>query len=193
MTDTFQNYLQSTEDWFYYSTIPVMIERLGRLSHLLLKAQVHNFPLSCDYLSHRLYADMMPLREQVRLACTYASDFVCYVNEQEEKVLFTKYMSNLDCQQAVTATVSWLRSVPKQCLAGHENDIVYLKTDRVAATGEHTKRKSVAHILLSYWTMPNIEFHITTVHNILRSLGLPIGKNDYLDGSLSLRSIDKTL
>ena len=39
-------------------------------------------------------------------------------------------------------------------------------------------------VYLSFFTIPNLHFHLTTAYNILRHNGVPLGKIDYFGGGL---------
>src|SRR5678816_3397223 len=59
----------------YSASVPVFLQMLGSLDHLLVKAQSHAADKSIDadvLLQSRLSPDMFPLARQVQVACDFA-------------------------------------------------------------------------------------------------------------------------
>ncbi len=73
----------------------------------------------------------------------------------------------------IARSVEFVRSVPPERIDGTEDDEIVLPV-----TGKETRYKGM-QLLLGH-SMPNVYFHATTAYNILRQIGVPIGKRDFL-------------
>lgn len=73
----------------------------------------------------------------------------------------------------VAKTVAFLQSVDRKAFDGSEKRSIEMKfrSGPVMLSGDA--------FVLSF-LLPNVFFHVTTVHDILRHNGVPVGKSDYL-------------
>ncbi len=80
---------------------------------------------------------------------------------------FTEMKARID------KTIDFLKGLRADQLDGREDA-------QVAITQGGQQRNFRAQVYLYHLAMPNFYFHITTAYNILRSLGIDIGKRDFM-------------
>jgi hypothetical protein len=73
----------------------------------------------------------------------------------------------------IDKTIEFLRQIQPPQLEGAATKEVVLTIRKVDLTFSGLD-------YLEKWAMPNVYFHTTTAYNILRHLGVPLGKTDYL-------------
>lgn len=124
-------------------------------------------------LNSRLYVDMYPLTKQVQLVSDMSKgagarlaglDIPQYADDESS---FAELYTRID------KTMAFLEAITPEQLVGAEQKQVTLTIRKVDLqfSGQDYLQK---------WVMPNVYFHVTTAYNILRHLGVPLGKTDYL-------------
>src|SRR5262249_40188229 len=78
-----------------------------------------------------------------------------------------------DLQARISATVSFLAAVPPTAFEGQKDAELVLQF-----AGE--PRVFTGRSYLLSFALPNFFFHVTTAYDLLRHLGVPIGKRDFL-------------
>ena len=75
----------------------------------------------------------------------------------------------------IAATIAFIDSVPADKIDGTEANTIVLKmrAGDMTFTGQH---------YLTWFVLPNVVFHCTTAYNILRSVGVDVGKRDFMGG-----------
>jgi len=73
----------------------------------------------------------------------------------------------------IDKTIDFLKGLRADQLDGREDA-------QVTLTQGGQQRNFRAQVYLYHLAMPNFYFHITTAYNILRSLGIDIGKRDFM-------------
>lgn len=162
----------------YYLAIRQFARSLRNLDAVLEKATKHAEARKFDvnnFVSARLFPDMLPFVAQVRIACDNAKAAAANLSGKEPP----RHEDN-------ETTFPELRARIAKTLA-------YLDTFTAADFGRTTAQTRVAHrpgkVLLAdeYLfgrQLPNFYFHVTTAYDILRHGGVELGKADYL-GPLS--------
>ena len=173
-----------SKDLFGY-TIPSLLRGLGVLSAYLERIQQavdEGRFIEDKLLKARLAADMLPLGQQIQIACDNAKNGLArltghnapWFNDEE------KYL--VQYRQRVEKTVAYIRSFTPRDFDGSEVrtvDHAFPRANYAMPGGDY-----VRDILL-----PNFYFHIAIAHAILRHEGLSIGKRDYL-GNLPATALD---
>jgi uncharacterized protein len=160
----------------YASTIPMVIDNLKALSKLLTKAEsdveTRKFDKSV-VLGTRIYPDMFPLLKQVQLVTDFAkgcgarlSGTVIPSYPDEEKTFE-------ELQARITKTIAFLEGLDAKAFDGAGTRDVTMKVGGKDVTMTGQKYFSAAFL-------PNFFFHMTTAYNILRSMGVPLGKGDFM-------------
>jgi hypothetical protein len=162
------------------ASLPVFIQFLGNLRHLLAKAQADVAARGYDeqaLVQYRLAPDMLPFKTQICIACDAAKLCVARIGGLDAPKYENTENTLAELVQRVDNTVAWLKTVPASALDGLEDTEV---TFPVGKTGTRTLTGQ-AYVMT--WALPNVFFHVTTAYTILRHNGVVIGKSDYLVGS----------
>lgn len=160
----------------YDTTIPFVIDNLNAMSRFLKKAEGQIEVRKLDkavVLGLRIYPDMLNLTKQVQLMTDFAKGCGARLSgtaipsfPDEEKTFDELYAR-------ITKTIDYLKSLDA-------------KLFETAATREVTLKVGGKDVVMSgqkYYTsafLPNFFFHMTTAYNILRGIGIELGKGDFL-------------
>jgi len=124
-------------------------------------------------INARLAPDMLPFSGQVQRVSDGAKAGMGRLTGIEVPSFPDTETTFAQLKERVQKTEAFIKSVPQSKLDGTETRKVELKMrDR---TVEFTGLSFVTTFLL-----PNLYFHVTTAHDILRHNGVNIGKRDYL-------------
>ncbi|RYP21134.1 hypothetical protein DL765_002423 [Monosporascus sp. GIB2] len=162
----------------YDISIPVLTKVLRAELHLLKKgtdwATEKGFA-SEELVNWRIHETMLPLWAQVaitvrhtRLSINYLTGSTFPVVEIKEAIPLERLHEMIDTTLKQLADVTSAEKVSAQ-----ESTMVASKL------GDGQCHLTVADTL-QFYTMPNIYFHITTLYDILRMKGVPLGKIDFL-------------
>jgi hypothetical protein len=148
----------------------VFVSRLDTLSHLL---QVGEANLGDrDLINERLAPDMLPLGAQVAFACNQPRGFSQWCSGQP--------IENIDpAVPSMEAARAHIADTRARVLAIDCDDA---KLDEVKRVGLGPGRycELPGHQYASDYLLPNLYFHVTAAYAILRMLGAPLGKSDYM-------------
>ena len=159
----------------YSGFVPVCLQLLGGLKTVLQKAEEHATAQKWDtatVLNLRLYPDMFPLERQVRLVCNQALG-AGRVAGVPLPSLPDQDNSWAEMQSRIDKTADFLKGLRPNQLDGKDDSDV-----AVPMGGQPRTMK--AQIYLYHLLMPQVGFHTTTAYDILRQVGVNIGKRDYL-------------
>jgi uncharacterized protein len=160
----------------YALSVPVIVDNLNSLSKFLKKAEADIEARKFDktvVLAARLYPDMFPLSRQVQLVTDFAKGCgarlagVAVPSYADEEKTFD------ELQARITKTVSFLQSLDAKAFEGAATRDVTLKIG-----GQD--RTMTGHQYFTSAFLPNFFFHMTTAYNILRGIGVPLGKGDFM-------------
>ncbi|MGE0564304.1 MAG: DUF1993 family protein [Pseudolabrys sp.] len=167
----------------YDASIPVFQRMLTGLSRILLKAEAHAEALKIDpaaLLQARLYPDMFPLVRQVQVTSDIAKGAAGRLGGIEFPRYADDEQSFANLRERIGKTLNFIDSVPSSAIAGSESRTIVLN---IAGSNEELDAK----VYLLNFALPNFFFHVTTAYDILRHLGVPIGKRDYYLGGQEFR------
>jgi uncharacterized protein len=159
----------------YSASVPVFLQLLGGLKTVLQKAEEHATAQKWDpavVLNLRLYPDMFPLERQVRQVCNHALG-AGRVAGVDLPSLPDQDNSFAEMQSRIDKTVGFLNGLRPDQLDGKEDS-------QVTVTVGGQPRNFKAQNYLYHFAMLQVGFHTTTAYNIIRSVGVGIGKRDYL-------------
>jgi len=171
-----------TTTTLYSASIPVIRRSLANLSIVLDKGAAHFGEKSvteAEWLGARLADDMHPLLRQIQIASDGAKGAAARLSDQTPPSFADDETSVADLQARIAKTIAYLDSVPASAIDGREDAPIVLEIGDLAIhfTGATYVRDFV---------VPNVLFHTTTTYAILRHLGVPLGKRDFL-GDLDIR------
>ncbi|SAK63641.1 PF09351 domain protein [Caballeronia calidae] len=160
----------------YRASIPVFIRGLEVCADLLKKGAAfadEKGLAHADVINARLAPDMLPLAAQIQRASDTAKLSAARLSGVEAPRFEDDEDSFPALQARIEKTIAFLKSIDKSALAGCETRTVTLKFP------DFSPSFSGDDYLFGFG-LPNFYFHVVTTHDILRHLGAPIGKRDYL-------------
>ena len=161
----------------YQVSVPVFLRSLNALSGVLDKAIVLSDVKKFDQavlLQTRLYPDMFPLSVQIGQVCTHAARGVAQLSGMTQPDFGTTPETTIaGLKDRVAKTIAFVKTATPEQIDGAEDKDIVLKfgTRELPFKGEQ---------FLIGFTLPNFYFHYTTAYNILRSIGLDVGKRDFM-------------
>ena len=160
----------------YDASVPVFIRGLDQLTHILGKGLAHAQAKGLDpatLVQARLAPDMLTLAGQVQRASD-ASKLAAARLGGMTAPSFPDTESTYDELLArVAKTRDFLVGVDRATIDGQESREVRLKV------GDGEIVFDAQRYLLQF-AIPNFFFHVTTAYDVLRHVGVPVGKRDYL-------------
>ena len=160
----------------YDAASPLFIRGLESLSALIDKAAAELDEAAV--LEGRLAPDMRPFTAQVQMTCFAARGCVSRLTGVAAFRTEDDEASLAELKDTVTRTIEYLKSVPASAFEGAETRPIEVKAPAFVLHFDGAG-------YLTSFAIPNFHFHLVTAYDILRHLGLQIGKRDYL-GQLAL-------
>lgn len=158
------------------ASIPIYKRGLRTLLHLLERAEAHAAANNTDIaalLDARLAPDMFDFKKQVQIATDHAKGGAARLAGVEPPKFLDTETTVAELKVRVQATIDYINGVDPELFVGAESRDIKLVYPW--ATYDFTGEK-----FLTYWSLPNFFFHVTTAYNILRANGVAIGKADFL-------------
>lgn len=149
----------------------VFTSRLDMLDHILDVGQAH-LPDIDAAMGARLAPDMFPLGTQVAFACNQPRGFALWCARQPIALLDPEVRS-LDTARG------YIRDT-RALVAAIDADDTRLDETKRTGLGPGRFCETPARLYASDYLLPNFYFHITATYAILRTLGVPVGKADFM-------------
>jgi len=145
--------------------------RLDALSHILDVAEKH-LPDIDAAMTERLAPDMFPLGTQIAFACNQPLGFYQWCAGLHAENLDPAVTSLRTARSHIENTRSLVQTV----------SVDDSKLDEIKRTGlgPGLYCETTARLYVSDYLIPNFYFHITTTYAILRKMGVPLGKADFM-------------
>ena len=159
----------------YSGFVPVCLQLLAGLKTVLQKAEEHTTAQKWDpavVLNLRLYPDMFTLERQVRQVCNHALGAL-RVAGVDLPALPDQDNSFAEVQSRIDKTVDALKGLSASQVDGKDDASV-----TVTIGGQPQTLKSSNY--LYHFAMLQVQFHATTAYDIIRHVGVNVGKRDYL-------------
>ena len=159
----------------YSGFVPVCLQLLGGLKTVLQKAEEHATAQKWDtatVLNLRFFPDMFPLERQVRQVCTHSLG-AGRVAGVDLPSLPDQDSSFAEMHARIDKVVDFLKGLSPSQFAGKDDATV------TAPVGGNPREFKCQNYLYHFAQL-QVQFHATTAYDILRSVGVPIGKIDYL-------------
>jgi hypothetical protein len=160
----------------YHATIPVFRQMLGALAGIMDKAAAHAEAKKIDssvFTNGRLSPDMFPFTRQVFIATDFAkgaSARLCGIEVPKYDDTETTFA---ELKARIQKTVDFIAGLePEQFNGAETRDVT------IQLRGEPTTFKGRAYLF--HFALPNFYFHTTTAYDILRHMGVEIGKPDFI-------------
>ena len=160
----------------YAQSVPFLIRNLEAMTKFLKKAESALDARKIDkavVLQTRIFPDMFPLLRQVLLV----SDFCKGSGARLAGVAVPSYTDDEktfeDLYARLAKTVDFLKSLDAKAFEGADKRNITMKVQ-----GNDMTMDGITYF--NGMALPNIYFHMTTAYNILRSIGVELGKGDFM-------------
>ena len=160
----------------YAQSVPFLIRNLEATTKFLKKAEAALDTRKMDkavVLQTRIFPDMFPLLRQVLLV----SDFCKGAGARLAGVAVPSYTDDEktfeDLYARLAKTVDFLKSLNAKAFEGADKRDITMKVQ-----GNDMTMDGITYF--NGMALPNIYFHMTTAYNILRSIGVELGKGDFM-------------
>jgi hypothetical protein len=163
----------------YQACVPTLSRSLTNLIAILEKGAAHAEAKKFDpavLVTSRLYPDMLPLSNQVQIACDISKGGAARLAQVEPPAFEDKETTFPELIERVRKTLAFLETLKPPQIDGSEERTVTWQT-RTA-----TKSMQGMPYLFNH-VFPNVFFHVATTYDILRHNGVEIGKMDFLGRS----------
>ena len=159
----------------YDSTIPVFVKFLGILLKLTGKGESfakRKKRTEKFLLEARLAPDMFTYTQQVQYAYFMALETATVLSGRPMPEFAYDEKTVKELKKSLARAIAFLKTVrPKELATAHKKKI---------KTFIDPKKRFAAVHYVHMLAIPNFFFHVTTAYDILRHLGVSIGKDDYL-------------
>ena len=155
---------------------PIFTARLKSLVHLLKIGEAEGPARGLSeevLLGARLAPDMFELKRQVQIATDHAKGAMARLAGVDVPSFPDTEQTFAELYARIDKTLAFVASVPATSVNGREDTIVTLKL-------RQETMELAAIDYLQGFALPNFYFHLTTAYDILRHLGMPVGKRDFL-------------
>lgn len=160
----------------YSASIPVFIRALKNLAGILSKGSAFATDHGMDekvVTGWRLYPNMFPLTRQVQIACDVVKGGGARLAGVEIPSFPDNEQTFAELHARVEKTISFLSTLTEAQFDGAAERQIKLK-----AGNQELEFRGDAY--LQSWVLPNLYFHVTTAYNLLRGIGVELGKGDFL-------------
>jgi hypothetical protein len=160
----------------YHAAVPVFVQHLTGLKTVFEKGEAFSTAHKFDagvVLNLRLYPDMFTLARQVRQVCDHALAAGRVAGVEVPSLPAEADTSFDGIKSRIDKTVAFLKTLTPAQLDGQEDK-------QVTVTLGGQPRQFKAQNYLYHLAMPNFYFHCTTAYNLIRQMGVEIGKRDFM-------------
>lgn len=161
---------------YFDATVPVFTRSLKGLKQVLKKGKEYaNEKHVSDevFLKSRLAVDMFDLTKQVQVACDNAKGSAARLAGVEVPKMEDNETTFAELEARIDKTLAFLHTLTPEHFADAGKRTIVLPYFK----GKHF----IGHEYLESYAIPNFFFHVVTAYDILRHLGVNIGKSDYIN------------
>jgi hypothetical protein len=158
----------------YDTTVPAFVRGLTALSHILTVAEnfaKENGISEADFTSARLAPDMLPFMFQIQNTTNAVRNALTLVAQINFAAFENAETTFADLQSRIALTQRALEGTDAKSFEG-----------AATRTVERQGKPFTGLAFLTQISIPNFYFHISIAYAILRSNGVQLGKQDYLNG-----------
>lgn len=160
----------------HQASVPVFLQGLATLAHILRKGEDHARAAGLDPASlveARLAPDMLTLAGQVQRASDTSKLSIERLGGGPAPKMADTEASFAELHARIEKTAAYIEGAAEAQLAGAE-------TRRIELNLRDYKPVFTGTSYLFGFALPNFLFHVTTAYDILRHKGVPLGKRDFL-------------
>ncbi len=161
------------------NAVSALPRQLDNVAHILRKAEANAEERGIDaevFLNARLAPDMWPLAKQVQTVAELAKNAPYRIAGMDAPSYEGHPSSFAECYAVLDKAKADMAKVSDADLDGKEGREFSVKM------GPRGDMDFTGISYLSGFTVPNVYFHASTIYNILRHNGVPLGKVDFFGG-----------
>ena len=161
----------------YQASVPLFVRYLNGISRVLDKAApvVEARKIDPAVLAGlRLYPDMLPFARQVHIATDNAKGAIARLAQVDIPKYEDTETTLPEFKARIAKTLAFVQSIKPEQIEGSEDRTITLPI------GPNKIEFQGADYLTTF-AIPNFLFHVVTAYDILRHIGVEIGKRDYMD------------
>lgn len=161
----------------YNASVPVFKQLLNALILILDKAEAHarHHDIAPDtLLNASLFPDMFNFIRQVQIATDFAKGVSARLAGLEVPVFEDVETNFHELRERITKTIQFISNIQPDVINGSE------AREIITRPGTPKEKKFTGMTYLLHYGLPQFFFHVTTAYDILRNLGVEIGKRDYM-------------
>lgn len=170
------------ENSYFTFTVPVFIQSLTSLRAVLEKGATFAKEKGIDeakLLDAKLADDMYPLIKQVQIATDNAKGAAARLSGKENPKFEDNEKTLEELYARIDKTIAFLETFKQEDFDGASERKIALPW---MPEGMYFEAADYTH----HFVLANFYFHYTTAYDILRSLGVVIGKTDYI-GNIEMK------
>jgi hypothetical protein len=159
--------------------IDTFVPALRTLSGVLDKGAEHVRAKGLDpeaMLKERIASDMFPLSSQIALACHHAKDGAARAAGLEPPKIDIEELNFDEYKTLIAKTIETLTAMNANAFDG----AVEHQVEMSLSGGRVFQSNGLEFV--QHWSIPHFYFHVVTAYDILRHIGVPLGKRDYMTG-----------
>jgi uncharacterized protein len=160
----------------YQASIPAFVKMLNNLSSILDKAERYASERKIApevLLNWRLAPDMFPLTRQIQIASDMAKGCAARLAGADVPSYADDEKSFPELKERIAKTLKFIQGFSAKDIDGSESRDISLTVG-----GQPIKFKGETYLV--HFVLPNVYFHAATAYDIIRSVGVDIGKRDFL-------------
>jgi uncharacterized protein len=160
----------------YAQVVPALQKNLTALTKFLKKAEAHLDSQKLDksvVLGLRVYPDMFPLLRQILLVTDFTKGAAARLAGVPIPAFADDEKTFEEIYARLAKTEDFLASLDAKSFVGADSRDVNVKVG-----GQDMQMSGQTYF--SNMALPNIYFHMTTAYNLLRGIGSPLGKGDFM-------------
>lgn len=160
----------------YAQSVPFLIRNLGSMTKILKKAEAFCDARKLDksvVLSLRTYPDMLTLTRQILIMCDQAKGCAARLSGTEVPSYADDEKTFEELYARIDKTADFIKTIDADKFEGAATRIIKLKSG-----GNDMEMNGSDYLNGAVW--PNHYFHMATAYNLIRSIGVEIGKGDFL-------------
>lgn len=163
----------------YSASVPAFLNMLGAMSKMLDKAAAHAAAKKIDPLTitgWRLAPDMYTMGRQVQIMCDFAKGAVARLAGQDVPKWADDEKTIDELKARIAKTVDYVKGfTPEHFKEAPAREIVL--------TVAGNEMRFTGSVYLVHFVLPNFYFHASMAYANLRSLGVELGKMDFMGRS----------
>ena len=160
----------------YAQSIPFLLKNLASITKILKKAEAFCDARKLDksvVLALRTYPDMLTLTRQILIMCDQAKGCAARLSGTDIPSYPDVEKTFEELYARISKTVEFINSIDAKKFDGAATRTVSLKVG-----GKDIELNGSDYLNGAVW--PNHYFHMATAHNLIRSIGVEVGKGDFL-------------